>query len=62
MPDILKAYERWPNLVWGTEKALKEMLFKLIYAAIVVMRGKEQHGRRLTDKREPTMALKVRAV
>lgn len=62
MTDVLKAYERWPNLVWGTEKAPKEMLFKLIYEAIVVMRGKEQHGRKPTGKKEPTMVLEVREV
>lgn len=41
MPAILKAYEKWPKLVWGTGIAPEEMLFRLIYKAVVmVTKGK----------------------
>lgn len=37
MPAILKTCEKWPKLVWGTGKALEEMLFRLIYKAVVTV-------------------------
>lgn len=45
MPAILKAYGKWPQLVWGTGKAPEEMLFRLIYNVVVmVTKGKGTAG------------------